>query len=115
MMSRFVPGHLNVAADMLRLRRQILKNVWSMHPEVLLRLWRMWDRPLVGLFTTSRNHKLPIFTLAGTEPKDRGGGRFCSLPPISLICQILNKVQRYRAGVILIAPCGPIRSGFRTC
>ena len=113
-MSRYIPGHLNVMADMFSRKRQILKNEWSMHPNVLLRLWKVWDRPLVDLFATSRNHKLPIYFSPIPDPRAEAvdsmlqswsGHLLYAFPPLSLIRQTLNKVQRDQAEMILIAPC----------
>lgn len=116
LMSRFVPGRMNVTADMLSRKRQILKNEWSIHPDILYRLWKTWDRPMIDLFATSLNNKLPIYFSPvpdeGAEGvdallQDWSKHLLYAFPPLALIRQVLNKVQKDQAEVILIAPCWP--------
>ncbi len=58
--STFVPGCLNVKADALSRRNQILKQEWSLL-QVFEKISKTWDTPYVDLFTTNLNHKLPLY------------------------------------------------------
>ena len=53
-----VPGHLNVLADHLSRRGQILKTEWSLNLTVADRIFRAWGRPFVDLFSLGKNTKL---------------------------------------------------------
>ena len=59
--SRHIPGKLNVLADTLNQKGQILATEWSILPSVLEELWKMWDTPHVDLFATCHNYKLPFY------------------------------------------------------
>ena len=55
--SRYLPGHLNVLADHLSRRGQILKTEWSLNQTVADRFFRAWGRPFVDLFALEE-HKI---------------------------------------------------------
>ena len=57
---RYLPGHLNVLADHLSRRGQILKTEWSLNQTVADRIFRAWGRPFVDLFALGKNTKLAI-------------------------------------------------------
>ena len=52
-----VPGHLNVLADHLSRRGQILKSEWSLNQTVADMIFRAWGRPFVDLFALGKNTK----------------------------------------------------------
>ena len=58
---RYLPGHLNVLADLLSRRGQILKTEWSLNQTVADRIFRAWGRPFVDLFALGKNTKLAIY------------------------------------------------------
>ena len=58
---RYLPGHLNVLADHLSRRGQILKTEWSLNQTVADRIFRAWGRPFVDLFALGKNTKLAIY------------------------------------------------------
>ena len=58
---RYLPGHLNVLADHLSRRGQILKTEWSLNQTVADRIFRAWGRPFVDLFALRKNTKLAIY------------------------------------------------------
>ena len=58
---RYLPGHLNVLADHLSRRGQILKTEWSLNQTVADRIFRAWVRPFVDLFALGKNTKLAIY------------------------------------------------------
>ena len=54
---RYLPGYLNVLADHLSRRGQILKTEWSLNQTVADRIFRAWGRPFVDLFALGMNTK----------------------------------------------------------
>ena len=58
---RYLPGHLNVLADHLSRRGQILKTEWSLNQTVADRIFQAWGRPFVDLFALRKNTKLAIY------------------------------------------------------
>ena len=55
---RYLPGHLNVLADHLSRRGQILKTEWSLNQTVADRIFRAWGRPFVDLFALGKKHEI---------------------------------------------------------
>ena len=55
---RYLPGHLNVLADHLSRRGQILKTEWSLTQTVADRIVRAWGRPFVDLFAPREEHEI---------------------------------------------------------
>ena len=58
---RYLPGHLNVLADHLSRRGQILKTEWSLNQIIANRIFRASGRPFVDLFALGKNTKLAIY------------------------------------------------------
>ena len=56
----YLPGHLNVLADHLSRRGQILKTEWSLNQTIADRIFRAWGRPFVDLFALGKNTKLDL-------------------------------------------------------
>ena len=61
LVSRYLPGHLNVLADHLSRRGQILKTEWSLNQTVADRIFCAWGRRFVDLFALGKNTKLAIY------------------------------------------------------
>ena len=59
--ARHIPGRLNVIADKLSRHNQVIQTEWSLSPQVFSQLCSRWPPPLVDLFATRFNHKLPRF------------------------------------------------------
>jgi ribonuclease HI len=119
--STFVPGALNVVADRLSRKHQILKSEWTINNDVLLQIWKIWDRPMIDLFATNLNHRLPLYY--SPTPDDQSLGRdamvqnwgrhlLYAFPPTALIRSVLNKISEDLAEVILIAPYWPNQEWF---
>ena len=49
-------------------RGWICPTEWTLCPLVLLALFRMIDRPHVGLFASANNHQLPLYCAGGPDP-----------------------------------------------
>ena len=58
---RYLPGHLNVLAEHLSRRGQILKTEWSLNQTIADRIFCAWGRPFVDLFALGKNTKLAIY------------------------------------------------------
>jgi hypothetical protein len=110
---------LNVHADRLSRRGQILATEWSLHPRVTSALWLLWGRPHVDLFATRENFKLPTFVSPLPDEMAWASNAFTiswagmkayAYPPTSLIPRVLAKLRLESAEVILVAPWLPRRA-----
>ena len=110
---KHVPGKLNVIADQLSRAGQILPTEWSLHPQLLERLWGVWEKPLVDLFATKHNKKLSLYVSPVPDPMamavdalsiDWTGMWGYAYPPTSILSQVLQKIQQEDCVIILVAP-----------
>ena len=53
--ARHIPGCLNVIADHLSRPNQPIPTEWSLHPEIVKRIFRFWGTPEVDMFATKRS------------------------------------------------------------
>ena len=118
---RYLPGHLNVLADHLSRRGQILKTEWSLNQTVADRIFRAWGRPFVDLFALRKNTKLAIYVSPIREEtswkvdslvQNWDGLYAYAYPPTSLIRACLNKVRTENVEIVLIAPVWPNQEWF---
>jgi hypothetical protein len=119
--SRHIPGHLNVLADRLSRKDQILATEWSLLPDVLQILWKIWDKPHVDLFATRHNFKLPLYVSPVPDDSaiavDALSMDWTNLygyayPPTGLIRKVINMILLYRCRIVLIAPFWPDQPWF---
>ena len=119
--SQYVPGRLNVKADALSRRRQILKTEWSLNPEVFRRVCKILGQPHIDLLATDRNAKLPTYYSPIPDPKAVGTDAFLqdwtgmwayAFPPTALIRNTLNKAREEGTELIMIAPLWPAQEWF---
>ena len=82
---RHLPGHLNVLADHLSRRDQILKSEWSLNPAVAWHVFRVWGSPQVDLCVLKCNTKIATYMSPFPEPK--------TYPLTALITQTLKQVN----------------------
>ena len=66
--ARHIPGRLNVIADKLSRRGQIIQTEWSLHQEVFDLRCQTWHHPQVDMFATSYNCKLTKFVSPVPDP-----------------------------------------------
>ena len=66
--AKHIPGKLNVLADSLSRSHMILHTEWTLDSAVLAPVWDAWFCPLVDLFATRFNHKLPTFVSPVPDP-----------------------------------------------
>jgi hypothetical protein len=115
-----VPGVENTVAD--RLSRVFASAIeWRLNPKVVQRIFHRWGSPLIDLFATESNRQLQVYCSRHHEPlayhvdaltlnwSNMYGYAF---PPISLIPLVLDRIEKYKCTIILIAPRWPRRSWF---
>ena len=115
--ARHIPGRLNVIADTLSRHNQVIQTEWSLSQQVFNQLCSKWAQPLMDLFATRFNHKLPSFV---SPVPDRAAWAVDALslswehldayafPPVSLIPQVISKLRDQGCHrMILIAPGWP--------
>jgi len=119
--ARHIPGRLNVLADRLSRRHQVIQTEWSLAPTVVSRIWKLWGAPHVDLFATSENHKLPVYVSPLPDDcawrEDAFSFPWTDLwayayPPTALVRQSLESIEHNPCEVILIAPAWPSQPWF---
>ena len=117
-LARHISGHLNVMADQLSRKGQVIGTEWSLHPRVVQALWDRWGTPHVDLFATRWNHKLPVFVAPVPDPLAFAVDALAmcwdgmwgyAFPLLPLIPQVLRKIREEKAEIILVAPWWPKR------
>ena len=117
----YLPGAKNVIADSLSRKNQILPSEWSLHPQIVKRIFKTWETPLVDLFATKRNTKLPLY-VSPVPDQEAWAEDALSLnwtgligyayPPQTIIPKVLDKILQEKCQIILIAPAWPTQSWF---
>jgi len=121
--AQHIPGRLNVLADLLSRRHQVIHTEWSLCPQVASQIWRLWGQPHLDLFATAANAKLPTFVSPYPDPRAwdtdalslswRGMWAY-AFPPFSLLNEILSKVQQEPCDLVLVAPAWLSQPWFST-
>ena len=116
LLPQFIPDQLNVLADSLSRRSQVLGSEWTLCPQAVSELLRRWPAN-IDLFATSLNHRLPVYfspmydqQSAGTDAmlQSWDGLQAYAFPPFSLLLWVLAKVRASRGlGLTLVAPFWP--------
>ena len=115
--ARHIPGRSNVIADKLSRHNQVIQTEWPLSPQVFSQLCSRWPPPLVDLFATRFNHKLPSFV---SPVPDQTAWAVDALslswehlnayafPPVSLLPKVISKIRDQGCRrMILIAPGWP--------
>jgi ribonuclease HI len=119
--AQHIPGRLNVLADRLSRRHQVIHTEWSLAPSVARRIWKLWGQPHLDLFATRDNAKLPLFVSPflddaawGTDALSLSwtGMWLYAFPPFPLLPEVLDKVRLESCDMILVAPAWPSQSWF---
>ena len=118
--ARHIPCCLNVIADHLSCPNQPIPTEWSLHPEIVSRIFGFWGTTVVDMFVTASNSHLPWFMSPIPEPRalavdalsqDWQGRSMYMFPPFPLLNKVIQKVRSTQAAeVILIAPWWPKQS-----
>ena len=87
---------------------------WSLHPEVVNLIFRLWGTPVVDRFATVHNMHLPQFMALVPEPRALAidalsqawqGRSMYMFPPFLLLNKVIQKLRTTQTGeLILIAP-----------
>ena len=122
--ARHIPGCLNVIADHLSRPNQPIPTEWSLHPEIVERIFRVWGTPEVDMFATLSNSHLPRFMspISNLGPRalavnalsqDWQGRSMYMFPPFHLLNKVMQKLRSTQvAEVILVAPWWPSQPWF---
>ncbi len=111
--TEFVPGKLNVLADLLSRRNQVLPTEWTIAHHALVPVWDLWGKPHIDLFATHYNTRLPLYVSPMRDPLALGRDAFSmpwtnllvyAYPPTALIPKVLAKWSVDRPRMILVAP-----------
>lgn len=100
-----VPGHLNEGPDRLS-RDNVPPGEWSLHPQTVQKLWRLFGRAEVDLIASKDNAHCPVFF---SKDEDALAQNWPSLPLyafplVSLLPQVIKRIRETRHSVLLIAP-----------
>ena len=116
LLPQFIPGHLNVLADSLSRRSQVLRSEWTLCPQAVEELLHRWVAT-IDLFATSLNHRLPVYfspmydsQAAGTDAmlQTWDGLQDYAFPPFGLLLLVLAEVQVSQGlELTLVAPFWP--------
>ena len=104
LLPQFIPGKLNVLADFLSRKSQVLSSEWALCSEAFHQLLRRWPAT-IDLFATSLNHCLPVYFSPMVDPQSVDtdsmlqswdGLQAYAFPPFGLIPRVLAKVRQSR-------------------
>ena len=88
---------------LLSRRDKVIQTEWSLHQQIFNQICRVWYTPMVDLFATHLNHKLPIYVSPVTDKKawkidalnicleGLDGYVFC---PVAILPQVIQKITR---------------------
>ena len=119
--ARHIQGCLNVIADSLSRWDKIIQTEWSLHPQIFTLICKVWHTPMVDMFATKMNHKLPLYVSPVPDAnalnidalniswEGLDGYVYC---PVALIPKVIQKMNTYRCKMIVVAPGWPMMHWF---
>ena len=119
--ARHIAGSLNVIADQLSRPNAIVQTEWTLCHRVLHLVWEAWGKPMVDLFATRFNNRLPIYASPVPDPKawaidalacSWSGLDAYAFPPLALLKKVLAKAEKDAPRLILIAPKWPAQQWY---
>ena len=112
---------MNIVADSLSRSDQAIQTEWTLAHSVLEPVWRMWHKPMVDLFATKFNRRLPIYISPVPDPQALGQDALSiswegmigyAFPPLCLMNKVIRKARIDQASIILVAPFWPYQPWF---
>ena len=109
--ARHIPGCLNVIADHLSHPDQPIPTEWSLDPEIMTRIFRVWGTPEVDMFATLSNSHLPRFMSPVPEPRalavdalsqDWQGRSMYTFPPFPLLNKVMQKLRSTQVAEVIL-------------
>ena len=70
-----IPGNLNVLADSLSRKDKVIQTEWVLNHQMFNQICHYWHQPMVDLFATKLNHKLPM--CVSPVPDSQAWGNRC--------------------------------------
>ena len=74
--TEFIPGKLNVLANLLSRPKQILATEWTIARQTLEPVWTLYSKPMVDLFATEFSNRLNLYMSPIKDPKALGRDAF---------------------------------------
>ena len=110
-------GHKNILADQLS-RTKVLPLEWGLNDQIMNKIFAIWGKPMIDLFASDNNHKLPIY--CSWIPSQKAFAidalsipwnnmEAYAFPPICLVPKVLAHIALFHCRIILIAPQWPRR------
>jgi hypothetical protein len=111
-----VQGASNVLADALSRAHSVVPSEWSLSHRILSKVWARFPKPMIDLFATRFNHRLPIYV--SPVPDDQAwavdalsfswtGLEAYAFPPLPLLERVIRKADLEKPRLVLIAPFWP--------
>ena len=109
-------GSRNVLADMLSRPNNVIPTEWTLSLRCLQRVWDTWHQPMIDLFATKLNNRLPLYVSPLPDSRaletdalslDWSGMDAYAFPPTGLLQKVLFKARQEGPSLILIAPMWP--------
>ena len=69
MKATYLPGKLNILADLLSRKGVIVQREWSFNQRVASQIFHIWGKPYIDLLAAHLNQKLPSFVSPVLEPE----------------------------------------------
>ena len=119
--AQYVPGRLNILADLLSRPHMVLQSEWTLVHSVLKPIWSAWFTLHIDLFATRFSHCLPLYVSPVLDPAAWAVDALSipwsnllsyAFPPIPIIGKVLRKARDERATLILVAPHWPAQAWF---